>query len=56
MMAELTKPRDDKGRLIKTKGGKVSYWERWTDNGGELWMTAEEMVDNGVVDEIWTKE
>jgi len=56
MMGRKTTPRDDKGRAIKTLEGKKSFWEKpWCDGGGELWLDAKEMVQHGVVDEIWTK-
>ncbi len=56
LMADLTTPRDEKGRLIKTKGGRVSHWAKWVDEGGESWLTAEEMIAHGVVDEIWSRD
>jgi len=55
-MARATSPCDEKGRKIKTLQGKISFWQHNAYEGGELWMTAKEMLKHGVVDEIWSRD
>ncbi len=53
-MSHKTKPRHH-GKQIKTLAGRRSFWEPWVEKGGELYLSAAEMVSHGVVDEIWVK-
>ncbi len=51
-MAHRTKPRVA-GKLLKTVKEREAFWATNARGGGELWMTARQLVQHGVVDEIW---
>lgn len=55
-MARRTKPRDNAGKLIKTLDGRKSFWARYVEHGGEMWLNAADLIHHGVVDEMWTRE
>ncbi len=56
-MAKHTTPRenDGTGRKIRSLKGKVEFWEQRTHDR-ELWFPAWKMIENGIVDEIWSKD
>lgn len=49
-MSEHTRPPKTRSRRQR-----ADFWSRWT-KGRELWLDARQMVEHGVVDEIWTRE
>jgi len=54
-MAKRTKPCNEKGKRIGTRKGKVDFWKRYAEGGGELWLDAEQMIKHGVVDQVWLR-
>ncbi len=54
-MARHTTPRDPQGRKLKTHKARAAFWEEQIHDH-ELWRDAEEMIADGIVDEIWEHE
>lgn len=46
-MAEHTRPPRTRSRRQRR-----DYWERWT-RGRELWLDARQMIEHGIVDQLW---
>ncbi len=51
-MAKRTTPKDVRGRVVRSKAGRVKFWQQHAQGGGEMWLDAAEMVKHGVVDRI----